>query len=144
MKPGTQEFVAEPTITVVGVSRTKGFGSLAARALRQRGYQVQAVNAHADEIDGAPCFRSLAALPAPPAAVLVVVPPSESPKVVEECGRLGVKKVWLQQGAESAEALAAAEAAGIAVVHHACILMYARPTGVHRFHAWLKKVTGGL
>jgi predicted CoA-binding protein len=42
--------------------------------------------------------------------------------------------VWLQQGAESPEALALARDLGLNLVARKCVLMYAPP--VRSFHAW--------
>jgi predicted CoA-binding protein len=121
---------------VVGVSRGRGFANAALKTLRARGYRCYPVNAAADEVHGEECFRSLADLPERPGAALVVVAPSASAAVVAECARLGIRHVWLQQGAQSEAALAAGAAAGLELVHHACVLMYAAPRGVHRLHRW--------
>jgi hypothetical protein len=142
MRAGVEEVLQERRIAVVGVSRGKGFGNLALRTLRERGWQAVPVNARADTIEGERCFRGLAEIPDRPGAVVAVVPPAETEKVVDECLRLGVRKIWMQQGAESPAAIARAERAGMTVVHHACILMYAQPRGIHRFHAWLTKLAG--
>jgi predicted CoA-binding protein len=75
---------------------------------------------------------------------VAVVPPAETEKVVEECLRLGIKKIWMQQGAESDAAIHRAEAGGMTVAHHACVLMYAQPRGLHRFHAWVERIRGRL
>lgn len=144
MRPGTEEFVAEKRIAVVGVSRTRGFGNVALKVLRQKGYDLYPVNANADEVEGLRCYRRLADVPGPPPAVLAVVPPVETEKLVAECARLRVKKLWMQQGSESEAAIRAAEAAGMSVVHHACVLMYARPTGAHRWHAGWRRLIGRL
>lgn len=144
MQPGVQEFLAEKRIAVVGVSRTRGFGNLAWRELRRQGYEVFPVNAGADEVEGQRCWRRLADVPGPPRAVLAVVPPAETEKLVGECARLGVTRLWMQQGAESEAAIRAAEAAGMSVVHHACVLMYAAPKGVHRWHAGWRRLFGKL
>ena len=144
MRPGAEEFVAEKRIAVVGVSRTRGFGNMAFKALRQKGYDVYPVNANADEVEGVRCYRRLADVPGPPPAVVAVVPPAETEKLVADCVRLGVKRLWMQQGSESEAAIRAAELAGLSVVHHACVLMYARPTGVHRWHAAWQRLVGRL
>ena len=130
-------FLAEQSIAVVGVSRTRGFGNAAARALRAAGYTVFPVNEAADEIHGERCYRRLASVPEPVGAVLVVVPPMRAAEVVEECAALGIRKIWLQQGSESPEAQAIAALAKMDCVYGQCILMYARPRGVHRLHRWL-------
>jgi hypothetical protein len=137
MTPAIEAFLAEHTIAAVGVSRSRGFANGAVQALRAAGHRVLPVNDQADEIAGEPCFRSLAAIPESIAAVLVVVPSARSAAVVEECVRLGVRKVWLQQGAESPEALRVAREAGIDCIHRECVVMYARPRGIHRLHRWL-------
>jgi hypothetical protein len=137
MTPSIEAFLAEPAIAVVGVSRGKGFANGAARALRRAGYRVFPVNDQADEIGGERCHRSLGDIPQPVGAVLVVVPPARSAEVVEECVRRGIRKVWLQQGAESPEAIRAAQDAGLDYVLRECVLMYARPRGIHRLHRWL-------
>ncbi len=144
MRPGVEQFLAEKRIAVVGVSRTRGFGNAAWHELRRKGYQAFAVNAAADEVEGERCYRRLADVPGPPRAVLAVVPPAETEKLVGECARLGVKHLWMQQGSESDSAIRAAEAAGMNVVHHACVLMYADPKGVHRWHAGWRRLIGRL
>jgi predicted CoA-binding protein len=142
MKAGVEEVLSEKRIAVVGVSRTRGFGNAALKTLREEGWEPVPVNAHADEVAGERCFHALADIPERPGAVLAVVPPAETEKVVEDCLRLGVKKLWIQQGAESEAAIRRAEAGGMTVVHHACILMYARPRGLHRFHGFVQRLTG--
>lgn len=144
MRAGVESVLAEKRIAVVGVSRGKGFGNAALKTLRKGGWRAFPVNAAADEVEGERCFHSIAELPERPGAVLAVVPPAQTEKVVDDCLRLGVKKLWVQQGAESDAAIRRAEAGGMTVVHHACILMYARPRGVHRFHAFVERLRGKL
>ena len=107
-------------------------------------YQVYPVNSQADTVEGEKCYRSLDELPGPVGGVLTVVPKAEARKVVEDCARLGIKKVWLQQGSESPEAIKLCEEKGISVAHHACIMMYAQPKGFHAFHHFVWKVVGKL
>jgi predicted CoA-binding protein len=137
MRKAIESFLAERRIAVVGVSRTRGFGNAALEELRRQGWEAVPVNAEADELKGERCYRSLDDVPGPLGAVLCVVPPVRAFAVVQACVRRGVGKLWLQQGSESPEVIALAEAAGIQVVHHACVLMYAAPHGLHRFHGWL-------
>jgi predicted CoA-binding protein len=131
-------FLAVPAIAVVGVSRTRGFGTTALHALRAKGWRCFPVNAAADDVHGERCFRSLAALPERVGAALVVVPPTSSAWVLEECARLGIRNVWLQPGAESPDALRVARERGLSVVHGECVLMHAKPRGIHRLHRWVR------
>jgi predicted CoA-binding protein len=64
--------------------------------------------------------------------VLVTVSPNTP---CPSCARqLDSVKVWLQQGAESPEALALARDLGLNLVARKCVLMYAPP--VRSLHAW--------
>jgi hypothetical protein len=135
-----EEFLAAHRIAVVGVSRRTGFGNAAFRTLRDKGWDVVPVNEGADELEGTRCFRALEEVAPPPQAVLVVTPPARTPAILESCARLGIRRVWLQQGSESEEAIRLAADRGLALVSRACILMYARPTGLHRFHGWLTRL----
>ena len=140
-----QAFLAESAIAVVGVSRSgKGFGNVAVRELRRKGYRIYPVNRNADLVDGERCYRSLADLPEPVRAVLVVVPPDQALSVVREAARAGVTRVWLQQGAEAPFVTLACDELGLDVIAGECILMFAKPTGVHQAHRWVWKVMGKL
>jgi len=139
-----EDFLAERSIAVVGVSRTKGFGNMAFRELKKKGYHVYPVNQYATVVEGEKCYCSLNDLPGPVGGVLTVVPPAQTEKVVADCVRLGIRRVWMQQGSESQEAIRLCEENGISAVHSACILMYATPTSFHRFHRWVWKILGKL
>jgi predicted CoA-binding protein len=139
-----EDFLAERSIAVVGVSRTKGFGNMAFSELKKKGYHVYPVNQYATGLEGEKCYRSLDELPGPVGGVLTVVPPAQTEKVVADCVRLGIRRVWMQQGSESREAIRLCEENGISAVHSACILMYATPTSFHRFHRWVWKILGKL
>jgi uncharacterized protein len=138
-------FLAEPAIAVVGVSRSgKGFGNLAARELRRKGYRIYPVNPQADLVDGERCYRSLAGLPERVGAVLIVVPPGQAVGVVREAAAAGIKRVWLQQGAESPQVIEACSELGLEAVSGECVLMFAKPTGVHQAHRWIWRLLGKL
>ena len=135
-----EDFVAQRKLAVVGVSRSgKRFGAGAYRELKARGYQLYPVHPEAESLLGDRCFPSLAALPEPVDGALVIVPPAQSERVVDEAIAAGIRRVWLQQGAESDAAIERGQAAGISVVHHECILMFAGapkigfPHSMHRF-----------
>jgi predicted CoA-binding protein len=122
-------------LAIVGVSRSgKKFGNYAYRTLRDKGYRVYAIHPTADRLEGDPCFRSFGDLPEPIQAAVIVLPPVQAAAVVPAAAAAGVRYVWLQQGSESADVLAACRAAGVEAVSGECILMYAHPTGFHKLH----------
>jgi predicted CoA-binding protein len=135
MDQAIQDFVNGKRIAVVGVSRDeKKFGNTAFTELAARGYQVFAVHPTAQEVAGARCYPNLAALRGQVDGALVIVSPQQAVSVLREAAAIGLKNVWLQQGAESPEALALARDLGLNLVARKCVLMYAPP--VRSFHAW--------
>ncbi len=139
-------FLEQRKLALVGASRSgKKFGNVALRELRGQGYDVVPVHPDAGEIDGVRCVRSISELPGDVDACLLVVPPAASLVLAAEAAERGIRHLWLQQGAESPEAIRACEQAGVSVVHGHCILMFARPTAFfHRAHRWLWGVLGRL
>ena len=135
MDQAIQDFVNAKRIAVVGVSRDKTkFGNTAFTELAARGYQVFAVHPTAQEVVGARCYPNLSALQGQVDGALVIVSPQQAVPVLREAAAIGLKNVWLQQGAESPEALALARDLGLNLVARKCVLMYAPP--VRSFHAW--------
>ncbi len=146
IKAAVADFTAQKKLAVVGVSRKgRKFGNMAFKELKKQGYQLFPVNPNAETIEGGPCYPSLSALPEPVDGVLVVVPPGETEKVVREAAAAGIKRVWMQQGAESPEAIRFCRENGIEVVHGECILMFTEPSAFfHRAHHWVWGVFGKL
>jgi hypothetical protein len=135
MDQATQNFIDCKQIAVVGVSRDgKKFGSMAYKELKQRGYQVFAVNPATPQIEGDVCYPNLAALQGKVEGVLLTVPPKQGMQVIQEAADLGIQKVWVQQQADSPELLARGRELGLEMVSGKCILMYAPP--VRSFHGW--------
>jgi hypothetical protein len=141
-----REFLAQPALAVVGLSRGgRKFGNLAYRDLKKKGYRLYAVHPRADVLEGDAVFRDLHSLPEPVGGVLIVVPPEQAQAVVEQAGAAGIRRVWLQQGAESPEVLRRCRELGLQTIHGECILMFAQPAGfVHRAHRWAWSALGRI
>ena len=86
-------------------------------------------------------YPRLSALPEKVDSLLVVVPPAQALDVVRDAAAAGIRHVWLQQGAESPLVLDACRELGLDVVSGECVLMYAAPTGVHKLHQWINRLT---
>jgi hypothetical protein len=141
MTTAIESFITQHALAVVGVSRSgRGFGNAAVRALTEKGYRVYPIHPTLQQVCGIPCFRSFADLPERVNAVLVVVPPAQAVGVVRDAAAAGIKRVWLQQGAESPWVLRVCADLGLETVSGECILMYTTPTGVHRVHRWIHDV----
>ena len=138
-------FVAHEAIALVGASRVRTkFGNVAMRELRAKGYRIYPIHRDAQQIDGVKCYPGFADLPECVDAVLVVVPPFVALNVVRDVAAAGIRHVWLQQGAESPEVLALCDQLGLETVAGECILMFTKPTGVHRIHRWIRRACGTL
>lgn len=146
MEQAVIDFIQGKRVAVVGASRDRNkFGNMAFKELKQRGYQVYAVNPNAQEVEGELCYANLEELKDQVDGVLVVVPPTKVVPVLREAAQAGIRNVWLQQGSESAEALAAARELGLNTVSNKCILMYATPVkGFHNVHRFFVRLVGKL
>ena len=120
--------LAARTFAVVGASTNpEKYGYKIYVDLKRAGKTVYPINPRAAAIDGDTCYPSIAALPALPEVVVAVIPPTLTEKLVEELSAAGVRNLWMQPGAESAAAVAKAEALGIATVHGGpCIMVLQR------------------
>ena len=119
------EFLSKDNLfAVVGVSHDTGkYGNRVYRDLLGAGYDVCPIHPDGGEIDGRTRYADLAALPRRPDVVVCVVLPKATEKVVAQCAALGIGKVWMQPGAESAEAIALCEQSGIDCVHDQCVMI---------------------
>ncbi len=140
------DFLKQRTIAVVGASRKKGkFGNTLFKELKAKGYTAIPINPNSDSIEGERCYPSLKALPVKVDGVAVVVPPHEAERIVREAADAGISRIWLQQGAESKEAVRFCEEHGMSVVHGECMLMYAPPTAFpHRAHRFFRTMIGRM
>ncbi len=144
-KQAIQEFLSQPSLAIVGVSRGgKKFGNIAYRELIAKGYRVHIIHPAADTIAGAKCYRSFAELPEAVGGVLVVVPPDQTEVAVRQAAAAGIRRVWMQQGAESPEAVRFCEEEGLTHVEGECVLMFARPGFPHNAHRWVWGLMGRL
>lgn len=140
------EFISQPSLAIVGVSRQANkFGNSAFKELRTKGYKLILVHPSGEVIEGQQTYPSLADLPQQVGGVLVSVPPTQAEKVVREAHEAGIKHVWLQQGAESQAAIQFCQDNGMSVVYGKCILMFAQPMKFfHKPHRWVMQILGQL
>ena len=112
-----EAFLRSGVFAVVGAStdRTK-YGNKVLRCYQQHGKEVYPINPKAPEVEGLKAYPSLAALPVTVPAISIITPPPATEQVVREAAAAGVKHVWMQPGAESPEAIRAAEALGLNVI----------------------------
>jgi predicted CoA-binding protein len=126
------DFVYQRKLAVVGASRKKlKLGNLAFRELKRRGYKLFPVHSHAETNEGERCYRSLTALSEPADGALVIVPAAQAEQVVRNAAAAWIRRVWLQQGAESPAAIRLFQESGTSAVHGECVLTFAAPAAKH-------------
>jgi predicted CoA-binding protein len=140
------EFLSQKSLAIVGVSQTgKKFSNYVFNELKSKGYQVIPVNPNTKSISGETCYPNLKALHEKVGGVVVITKPTETEKIVREAQALGIKHVWIQQDAESEDAIRFCKENGMNLVHGECILMFAEPAAFfHRAHRWVWGVFGKL
>jgi predicted CoA-binding protein len=123
-------FLASTRVAVTGVSRTpKTHGSNNVyRRLRERGYEVFAVNPNTGQVDGDRCYRDLASIPGGVDAVVIGTRPEIAEDTMRECAELGIKQVWMHRGpgagSVSPGATGYGRAHGVTVIDGGCPLMF--------------------
>jgi predicted CoA-binding protein len=121
-------FLAKGPWAVVGASQVRAkYGNKVLRVYQQNDRRAFPINPKADEVEGLRAYPDLASLPEPVDGISVITPPKVTERVVEEAGKLGIRNLWLQPGAESEEAVRRAEALGINTISGGpCILVVLR------------------
>ena len=125
------QFLSQRRIAVTGVSRTpKDHGAnVVYRRLRDRGYEVFAVNPHADAVEGDACYPDLRAIPGGVDAVVIGTRPEHALETVKECIDLSIDKAWMHRGPGAGSVSAAAtdlgRQHGMLVIDGGCPCMYA-------------------
>jgi predicted CoA-binding protein len=130
MKEAASQFLAYKRIAVTGVSRKpEEHGSNTVfKRLRDRGYQVFAVNPNTDKVEGTHSYHDLKSIPGGVDAVVIATAPDKAEGTMRECVELGIKHVWMHrsygQGSVSPTAAAYGRQHGITVIDGGCPLMF--------------------
>jgi predicted CoA-binding protein len=130
IKDAATEFLSCKRIAVTGVSRTpENHGSnVVYKRLRERGYEVFAVNPNADEVEGDRSYHDLYSIPGGVDAVVIGTRPDAADETMRECAELGIHHVWMHRsfgtGSVSDAATAYGREHGIVVIDGGCPCMF--------------------
>ena len=129
-KKAAAEFLSHRRVAVTGVSRTPGShaSNVVYKRLRERGYDVFAVNPNAEEVEGDPAYHDLRSIPGGVEAVVIGTRPEIAEETMRACVELGIKHVWMHRGpgagSVSETATAYGREHGIAVIDGGCHCMF--------------------
>jgi predicted CoA-binding protein len=123
-------FLANKRIAVTGVSRkAKEHGANTVyKRLRERGYDVFAVNPNTDQVEGDRSYHDLNSIPGGVDAVVIATAASRADDTMRECAELGIHQVWMHRGpgpgSVSDTATAYGREHGITVIDGGCPCMF--------------------
>lgn len=151
IKDAAAEFLTHKRVAVTGVSRSAGaHGSNAVyQRLRERGYEVFAVNPNAQQVEGDTAYPDLASIPGGVETVVIGTRPERAQATMEECAALGISQVWMHRGpgggSVSKEAAEWGRAHGMTVIDGGCPCMFG-PTadGGHKVMRWMFSLNGNV
>ncbi len=145
------DFLGHTRVAVTGVSRhPQNHGAnVVYQRLRDRGYEVFAVNPNAEQVEGDPCYPDLASIPDGVEAVVIGTAPARAKATVEECVELGIGHVWFHRGPGSGSvddgAAELGRRNGIAVIDGGCPCMFGPTADLgHKVMRPLLKLTGSV
>jgi predicted CoA-binding protein len=151
IKDATSDFLAHERIAVTGVSREpkSHAANLVYTRLRDRGYDVFAVNPNADEVEGDPAYDDLSSIPGGVEAVVVGTRPEAAEETVRECADLGIVHVWMHRGPGAGSVSSAAaeygRRHGITVIEGGCPCMFGRTADAgHKAMRFVFTLTGNV
>jgi uncharacterized protein len=137
-------FLNGETLAIAGVSRDpKKFGNIVFQTLKNKGIKIVPINPNSGEMDGIPFVNSISSLDPDIQKLLIVTNKKDTLKATEEAIIKGIKNIWIQNGCETTEAINLASTSNVNLISKACILMYANPTGFHKFHQVVTQLLGG-
>ena len=147
IKEAASEFLGKKRVAVTGVSRTpKTHGSNTVyKRLRERGYDVFAVNPNAAEVEGDVAYENLSSIPGGVEAVVIGTRPEVAEQTMHECAELGIAHVWMHWGSGGSSVSNAAteygRRHGITVIDGGCPLMFGPTSDLG--HRVMRRVLAG-
>jgi len=124
MQEMIKEFMSQKRFAIIGATdNPKKYGYEIFKNLKRRGYEVYPVNPRLKELEGTKCYPSLSDILVKVDVVDFVVPPAVAGKVLKECKKLELTRIWLQPGSESEAAIDFCRKNNLKVVHDVCVML---------------------
>lgn len=151
IKDAGTAFLEHRRIAVTGVSREPAShgANVVYRRLRERGYEVFAVNPNAQVVEGDTCYPDLTSIPGGVEAVVIGTRADRAEATMHECALLGIDQVWMHRlfgpGSVSSAAADYGRSQGIAVIDGGCPLMFGTTSDpAHRMLRHVGTLTGAV
>jgi hypothetical protein len=119
-----KDFLSQKRFAVVGSFRNETkFAYKILVNLTEKGYEVFPVNPRLREVEGRACYKTISDIPYSVDVANIVTPPLVTESILKECLQKGIKRAWLQPGAESPAAIKFCHNNDIKVVYGICVML---------------------
>ncbi len=116
------EFLGLEHFAIFGACEDRGkIGYKILKRLARAGYQVYPINPRVAAIGPMRCYGNLDDTPEIPQVIVVALPPEYVMPVLQSAADHGVRRVWIQPGSESNDALTYASENGFSTVVDKCL-----------------------
>lgn len=122
-----KDFLRQKRFAVIGSFRNKEkFAYRILVDLIEKNREVFPVNPYLSEVEGRVCYKTISDIPHKVDVANIVTPPSVTENILKECLRKGIKRAWIQPGAESLAAIKFCHDNDIKVIHGVCVMIESR------------------
>lgn len=138
------EFLSSKVFALAGVSNNKDkFGNYIYDEMIKKEKNTYPLNPNLTEYKGVKCYQTLDSLPEKVDALICSVKPDSVLNLLEDAHINNIKKVWLQQGSESNEAIEFCRTHNMNVISKRCFMMFLSDDSFpHNLHKFFSKVFG--
>jgi len=124
MEDLVRDFLKQRRFAVVGSFRNKEkFAYRILIDLKKKGYEVFPVNPRLGEVEGRVCYKTISDIPYSVDVANIVTPPLVTESILKECLQKGIKRAWIQPGAESQDAIKFCHDNDIKVIYGMCVML---------------------
>jgi hypothetical protein len=118
------DFLIQKRFVVAGSFRNESkYAYKILRILKNKGYEVYPVHPTIKEIEGQLCYPSVKDIPCAVDVVNLVTPPLVTERILVECKDKGIRRIWIQPGAESQAAIKFCGDNDMKVIHGICVIL---------------------
>ncbi|MCK4912849.1 MAG: CoA-binding protein [Candidatus Omnitrophica bacterium] len=119
-----KDFLNQESFAVVGSFRNETkYAYRIFKKLKEKGYNVFPVNPRGGTIDENKCYPSIKDIPENIDVANIVTSPAVTINIVKECKQKGIKRVWIQPGAEDKEVIDFCKQNNINLIYSLCVML---------------------
>nr|AEI30569.1 CoA-binding domain-containing protein [uncultured microorganism] len=119
-----KDFLNQKRFAVIGSFRNESkYAYKILKTLLSKGYEVYPVNPRLNDIEGIKCYKNISDIQYSVDVVNIVTPPLITESILKECLRKGIKRIWLQPGAENQAAIKFCQDNNMKVIYGICVML---------------------